>query len=87
MPTPPTVIKQCFTLKQCKCLNLDSVPKCNQCYSDHTFFVDFSLEITEKALKLKKKVEKCLKKMFRPAFRCCKYLKACQNTQHMFTVT
>ena len=41
-----------------------------------TFFVDFSCEITEKALKLTKKVEKRLKKMFRPAFACAQHPKA-----------
>ena len=46
-------------------------------------FVDFSREITEKALKWTKKVEKRLKKMFWLAFRCCKHLKAGRNTQQM----
>ena len=47
-----------------------------------TFFVDFSREITEKVLKLTKKVEKRLKKMFRPAFGWAQHPKAGWNTQH-----
>ena len=46
------------------------------------FFSDFSCEITEKALKWTKKVEKRLKKRFRPAFRCAQHPKAGRNTQH-----
>ena len=36
----------------------------------------------EKALKWTKKVEKPLKKMFRPAFVCTQHQKAGRNTQH-----
>ena len=35
MPTPPTLIKLCYPLKQCKCVSLNSVPEYNQPYSDH----------------------------------------------------
>ena len=45
------------------------------------FFVDFSREITEKALKWTKKGWKTAEKMFQPDFRCCKHLKAGWNTQ------
>ena len=34
MPTPPTLIKLCFAVKQCKCVNLNSVPEYDQSYSD-----------------------------------------------------
>ena len=47
------------------------------------FFGHFRCEITEKALKLTKKVEKQLKKMFQPAFGCAQHPKAGQNTQHL----
>ena len=45
----------------------------------------FCHEITKKALKWTKKVEKRLKKMFRPAFGCAQHPKAGRNTQHIFT--
>ena len=48
-----------------------------------TFFVDFSCEITEKALKWTKKVEKRLKKRFRPALGCAQHPKAGRNTQQI----
>ena len=50
-------------------------------YSD--VFGHFSREITEKALKLTKKVEKRLKKMFQPAFGCAQHPIAGRNTQHI----
>ena len=37
------------------------------------FFVDFSIEITEKGLKWSKKVEDGWKKVFWPAYSCSKY--------------
>ena len=45
------------------------------------FQLDFSREITKKALKWTTKVEKRLKKMFRPAFGCAQHPKAGRNTQ------
>ena len=47
-----------------------------------TFFVDFNCEITEKGMKSTKKFENGWKKVVRPAFMCCKHLKAGWNTQH-----
>ena len=53
----------------------------------HTFFVDCSLEITGKGLKWPKMVETGWKKVFWPAFKCCKHLKAGQNTQHLVSLS
>ena len=56
---------------------------CFESYGFCSFFVDFSREITKKGLKWTIKVEKRLKKMFWPAFGCCKHPKAGRNTQHL----
>ena len=57
-------------------------PKAGQNIFSANFQVDFSCEITENGLKQTKKLEKRLKKMFRPVFGCAQHQKAGRITQH-----